>query len=136
MYGDRYTQMAQVRAAERQKTLEELNQLAEDIGRCERTISSVMTELNTVNLKYKGPRTTRDDVEYLTDLLDCAKKKLAWEKQITSLKKRAPDLLESMTRLLTDKEYPPADSVKDEMLRALQAIQGALERLQATESPS
>jgi hypothetical protein len=127
--------MAQVRAAERQRTLAELNQLAVDIGRCERTIASVMAELNAVNAKYQGPRATRDDVEYLTVLLDCAKKKLAWEKQITSLKKRAPNLLESMTRLLTDKDYPPTDAVKDEMLRALQVIQGALERLQGTDSP-
>jgi hypothetical protein len=127
--------MAQVRAAERQRTLGELHELATDIGRCERTITAVMSELTTVNAKYQGPRTTRQDVEYLTVLLDCAKKKLAWEKQITSLKKRAPALLEAMTRLLGDKDYPPTDAVKEEMLRALQTIQGALERLQATETP-
>jgi hypothetical protein len=127
--------MAQVRAAERQRTLAELNQLAADIVRCEKTINSVMAELNAVNAKFQGLRTTRDDVEYLTVLLDCAKKKLAWEKQISGLKKRAPALLEDMMRLLNDKDHPPADSVKAEMLGSLQAIQSALERLQATESP-
>ena len=134
MSADRYTQLAQIRAAERRKVLAELNQLAEDIGRCEGTIGAVMTQLNTVNSKYQGPRTTRQDVEYLTALLDCAKKKLAWEKQVTSLKKRAPALLEGMTRVLNDPEFPPTEETKAEMLRALQAVQGALEKLQGVGS--
>jgi hypothetical protein len=132
MSNDRYNQMAGVRAAERRRLLLELKQLAADMGRCERTIQSVMAELTSVNTKYETPRTTRQDVEYLTILLDCARKKLAWEKQISSLQKRAPALLESMTRVLSDTDFPPTEEMKTEMLQSLQAVQMALERLQAS----
>jgi hypothetical protein len=128
---DRHIQKAQLKIAERQRILAELNQLAVDVERCERTIGAVMAELNAVNTKYQGQRTTRQDVEYLTVLLDSAKKKLAWEKQIASLRKRAPALLENMTRTLDDKDYPPTEEMKAAMLRSLQIVQSALERLQA-----
>lgn len=129
MSTDRYTQMAKVRAAEHQRILAELKQLAVDIGRCERSIGAVMAELTAVNAKYTAERTTRQDVEYLTVLLDCAKRKLAWEKQMASLQKRAPAALESMARVLNDQNYPPADAVKVEMLASLQRVQEALQRL-------
>jgi hypothetical protein len=131
---DRYTQKAHLKAAERRRILVEVNQLATDIARCERTIGSVMTELNSVNAKYQGPRTTREEVEFLKVLLDCAKRKLAWEKQIASLKRRAPALLEHMTKIINDTDLPPSDELKMEMLQALQSIQAALQRLQAVET--
>ncbi len=130
MSADRHTQMAQVRATERRKLLEELNELAADIGRCEQAINAVMTQLNAVNTQFQGPRTTRQDVEYLTALLDCAKRKLAWEKDVSSMQKRAPALLESMTKMLNDPDFPPSEETKSEMLRALQSVQAALEKLQ------
>jgi len=134
MSADRHTQLSQIRAAERQRVLGDLNQLAADIERCERTIGAVMAELNAVNSKFQGVRTTRQDVEYLTALLDCAKRKLAWEKQIASLHKRAPDLLEAMTRVLNDRDFPPSDELKARMLAALQAVQGALQKLQGPDA--
>src|SRR5665213_1737103 len=120
MSAERYIQLGHVRAAERQKILADLNQLAVDIERCETTIGVVMADLNSVNVKYQGPRTTRQDVEYLTVLLDCAKRKLAWEKQIASLQKRAPALLESMAAIMNDRDHPPTEELKTEMLRSLQ----------------
>src|SRR5665213_1656139 len=120
MSAERYIQLGHVRAAERQKILADLNQLAVDIERCEKTIGMVMTDLNSVNVKYQGPRATRQDVEYLTALLDCAKRKLAWEKQIASLQKRAPALLESMARVLNDPDHPPTEEMKAELLQSLQ----------------
>jgi hypothetical protein len=131
---DRYTQRAHVKAAERRRILVEVNQLATDIARCERMIGSVLTELNSVNAKYQGPRTTRDEVQFLKVLLDCAKRKLAWEKQIASLKRRAPAVLDNMTKIMNDTDHPPTDELKTEMLQALQSIQAALERLQAVET--
>jgi len=127
--------MAQIRAAERLKILGELKQLADDVARCQRTIDSVMAEFKSANSKYAGQRTTRQDVEYLTVLLDCAKKKLAWEKQIASVHKRAPELLERMMRVINDEEHPPTDEVKTEMLRSLQILQRSLEGLQMPDSP-
>ncbi len=93
-----------------------------------------MADLNEVNAKNQGTRNTREEVEFLKVLLDCAKRKLAWEKQISSLKKRAPALLESMTGIMNDHDHPPTEELKAEMLHALQLIQSALARLQALET--
>lgn len=130
---DRYTQKAQVKAAEHRRVLEELNQLAVDIGRCERTIGAVMSELNEANTRFPSPRSTKQDVDYLTVLLDCAKRKLAWEKQIASLQKRAPALLQNMSAILTDPDYPPTEELKSNMLRSLQLVQSALQKLSPDE---
>jgi hypothetical protein len=126
---DRYTQTARVKAVERRKLLAELKQLAVDIERCQETIASVMAELNSVNAKYQGERSTRQEVEYLTVLLACAKRKLVWEKQIASLQKRAPALLESMSNIMNDRDHPPTEELKAEMLHSLQSVQSAMERL-------
>lgn len=133
MSTNKHIQMARKSEAEQQHVIAELNKLAADVERCEKTIAAVMVDLNEVNAKYQGARTTRQDVEYLTILLDCAKKKLAWEKQIASLQKRSPVLLESMMRVLNDPRNPPTEEVKAEMLRCLQVVQNALQRLHPPE---
>ena len=134
MSADRYTQTAHVKAAERRRVLAELKQLALDIERCQETIVSVMSELSSTNAKYQGERSTRQEVEYLTLLLACAKRKLAWEKQIASLKKRAPALLETMAGIMNDRDHPPSEELKAEMLQSLQSVQAALGRLQVPET--
>jgi hypothetical protein len=131
---NRYTEAANIKAAERRRILAEVNQLADGIGRCEKTIASVMADLTAINAKFQGPRSTKDEVEFLKVLLDCAKKKLAWEKQIAALKKRAPAVVEAMTGIISDKEHPPSAELTGEMLRALQLIQSALQRLQTAEA--
>jgi hypothetical protein len=133
---NRYAELANIKAVERRKLLAEANQLAADIGRCERTITQVMADLNEVNGKYQGPRTTREEVEFLKVLLECAKRKLAWEKQISSLKKRAPALLERMSGIMSDTDHPPSEELKVGLLHALELIQGALGRLQAADAGS
>jgi len=131
---DRYTQRAQIKAAERRRILAEVNQLANDIGRCEKTITSVVRDLGSINAKYPGTRNTREEIEFLKVLLECAKRKLAWEKQIASLKRRAPEIAQRMSDIMNDQEHPPSDELKAELLRALQLIQSALQRLQAAEA--
>ncbi|HEY2083068.1 MAG TPA: hypothetical protein VGI88_09810 [Verrucomicrobiae bacterium] len=113
-----------------QEVVSELNTLVRDIERCEKTIADLQSELAAVNAKYPTPRTTRQDIGYLTDLLKCANKKLAWEKQIVSMQKRTPATLEKMAQLLNDPKNPPADAMRVEMLRALQGVQAAMARLQ------
>ena len=130
---NRYVQQGHIKAAERRRVLAEMQQLAASIARCEETISSVMADLKSANEKFQGDRSTRQEVEYLTILLDCAKRKLSWEKQIASLKKRAPELLERVSKIMKDRDHPPSDELKSEMLRLLQIVQGALERLQGQE---
>ncbi len=114
-----------------QQLIEALNTLVKDVERVERTILALQGELAEVNRKHQGPRTTRQDIDYLSGLLECAKKKLAWEKQVASLQKPTPLLLEQMTALLNDPLHPPAEQNRDRMLLALQKVQAAMERLQA-----
>ena len=133
---ERYQEKANIKAEERRKLLNELKQLAASVQRCQETIRSLVIELTEVNAKYQGERSTRQEVDYLTVLLACAKKKLAWEKQIASLSKRAPVLLEILTRTLNDKDYPPSEEMKVEMLQSLQIVQSALENLQQIPSAS
>lgn len=126
--------LAEKSAALQKEVVRELNALVQDIERCEKTISDLQKELAEVNGRYPSPRTTRQDISYLTDLLKCANKKLAWEKQLASMQKRTPATLEKMAALLNDPKNPPPDEMRAEMLRALQGVQGAMERLQGVKT--
>lgn len=121
---------SQKSALGQQQVIVELNAIVRDIERCDKTIGDLQQELVAANSKYPAPRTTRDDIAYLTDLLKCANKKLAWEKQIASLQKRTPAVLEKMSGLLNDPTHPPPEQTRAEMLQALQRVQTAMERLQ------
>ena len=85
--------------ARQQEIITELDALVKDIERCEKTILDLKADLEGVNEKHAGRKTTREDIAYLEDLLKCAHKKLTWEKHIASLKKRTPATLEKMARL-------------------------------------
>ena len=117
-------------AARQRQVILELNALVKDIDRSEKTVTGLNRELAAVNLKHQGPRNTREDIAYLTALLECAKKKLAWEKQIASLQKRTPVVMEQMALIMNDPKAPPSAELKDQMLQALQSIQSAMQRLQ------
>jgi hypothetical protein len=123
--------LAEKSAAQQRQVVVELNTIVRDIERCDKTINDLKLELEAVNTKHAGRRTTRDDIAYLTALLDCAKKKLAWEKQIASLHKRTPEVLERMNRLINDPVAPMPDELRAEMLSALQRVQAAMEHLQS-----
>src|SRR5437879_2023017 len=117
-----------------QQVIAELNVIVKDIERSEKLILTLNQDLQVINAKFQGPRDTRADVAYLTGLLECAKRKLAWEKQISSLQKRTPSIMERMGTLLNDPKSPPSSEVRDQLLRALQSIQAAMERLQQASS--
>lgn len=120
-----------VKAVSHQKQmLSEFESLARSIERCERTITELKEDLQAINLKHQNRKTTQDDIAYLTDLLKCANRKLGWEKQIASLKKRTPALLEQMLALLNDPNNPPQAEMRVAMLNTLQTVQLALERLE------
>ena len=126
--------LARKSAGEQKLLLAELNSLLKDIERCERTIQDLKSELEKINTRHQGPRTTREDIAYLTDLLACAKKKLNWEKQLSGLQKRTPQALESLMKLLNDPKNPPSEETRNDMLRVLQGIQATMERLQQAAS--
>ncbi len=122
--------LAEKAAGQSRLVIADLQSLVKDIERCEKTMTALKTELAAVNSKYQGPRNTREDIAYLTALLDCAKKKLAWEKNIASLQKRTPDILGKMMSLINDPQHPPSEDTRTQMLSSLQAVQLAMERLQ------
>lgn len=126
--------LAQKAANEQRQVILELQTLVRDIERAEKTIVGLKGELESVNSKYQGQRNTREDVAYLTALLECAKKKLAWEKNIASLQKRTPQVLEKMSKLIHDPQNPPTEESRTNMLGSLQAVQAAMERLQSVHS--
>ncbi len=117
-----------------QRAAAELQTLAGDIERCEKTMGGLKQELQSINSKHQGRRTTREDLAYLTDLLRCGNKKLVWEKQMASVQKRTPIILETISRLMNDPQIPPNEQLRAEMLRSLQTIQATMERLQSAKS--
>jgi len=67
------------------QVVSELNTLVRDIERCEKTIVDLQGETHGGDANYPNPaHHTAWMLAYLTDLLKCATKKLAWEKQIAS----------------------------------------------------
>jgi len=117
-------------AARYDEVVEELNVLVKDVERCERTIVDLKTELSAINAEHRNRKTTREDIAYLEALLDCARKKLTWEKRLESLRKRTPPLMERMTALFNDPQHPAPDETRLQMLGIMQALQSAMERLQ------
>jgi len=117
-------------AAQQQRVIADLNGIAKDIERCEQTITSLQSELADINTRHANRKTTREDIAYLEDLLKCANKKLVWEKNIASLQKRTPAVLESVSRLMNDPQLPSSEELRNQMLQSLQAVQAAMARLQ------
>jgi len=121
---------AQKSAAEQRQMILELKTLVADIERCEKTISAVNGELTRVNAKYQGQRNTRQDIEYLSVLLDCARRKLAWEKQMENVAKRTPVVLAQVSSVMNDTTYPPDDQTRAQVVAFLQSVQTAMTRLE------
>src|SRR5688572_10502709 len=113
--------LAEKAVLEQREVVGEIDALVKSIERCERTISELKVELDQVNEKHKGRRTTQDDIAYLTDLLKCANKKLGWEKQMASLQKKTPAVLERMSALINDPVHPPSNEMRAAMLQGLEA---------------
>ena len=133
MLSPKQLKQAQRGAVQQQEIIGQLQGIAKDIARSEKVIIDLKVQLETVNAQYQEPRTTRQDVDYLSALLDCAKKKLAWEKQLASVQKRAPALLEQMMRVMNDPHAPPDEPTRAELLRSLKEVQAAMERLTAAQ---
>ena len=117
-------------AQQQQQLIPELEALVRDIDRCEKAIVQLKTDLEQVNAKHAGRKTTQDDVNYLEDLLACAKKKLVWEKQMASLQKRTPSLMQRLEELVNHPESSPDETTRNSLLTALQNVQAAMARLQ------
>ena len=122
--------LAKKSVAQQRHLLAELETLAATIERSEKMIVAWKTDMDTVNQKHEGRKTTREDVAYLEDLLRCAKTKLAWENKMESLTKRIPALLAHVSAMMTDATNPPTDETRAEVVTSLHSVQAAMERLE------
>jgi hypothetical protein len=123
-------------ALAQQSIVGELQALARDIERCERTILTLQRELEQVNVKHAGRTTTQDDINYLEDVLSCAKRKLVWEKQIASLQKRTPELMQRVEALVNHPQSSPDEQTRKALMESLHQVQGAMHRLQGGKTVS
>ncbi len=108
----------------------ELHVIAQDIERCEKSIISLQEELGSVNARHANRQGTEQDIRYLEDLLVCAKKKLIWERQMASLQKRTPELMQRIEHLVNHPESNPDEQTRASLLESLNTVKAAMERLQ------
>jgi hypothetical protein len=114
--------------------LEELAALVKSIERAETLLAELKQDTEEMNAKHQHRHTTREDIAYLEDLLKCAKKKLAWEKQMEGVAKRTPEVLAKVATTMNDTLNPPADQLRTTTLEFLQSVQTAMSRLDAAKS--
>ena len=112
------------------QVLEELHAIAKSIERAESSVVALKDQMEAVNFKHKDRKTTSDDIAYLEDLLRCARKKLGWEKQMSSLARKMPELLTNITTVMNDKENPPSNETRILVLKLLTTVQEAMGRLE------
>ena len=118
------------RVAALQKSLiGELQALVKDIERCEKTVQGLKGELQEVNQRHANRSTTQDDIGYLEDLLSCARKKLVWEKQIGSLQKRTPELMQRVEALVNHPNSNPDEETRNALMSSLTEVQASMRRL-------
>ena len=114
--------------------LEELSGLVKSIERAETLLAELKSDTEEMNAKHQHRRSTREDIAYLEDLLKCAKKKLAWEKQMETVAKRTPEVLGKVSTAMNDTTNPPEPETRTKVLALLQTVQGAMSRLDAAKT--
>lgn len=129
MQTSKQIKLAQKVASQQEGVILELQALVKDIERCEKMIHSLKEEIEAVNVKHAGRKTTQDDIHYLEDVLSCAKKKLVWEKQMASLQKRTPALMERVETLVNHPQSQPDEKTREGLMKSLTGVQSAMQRL-------
>jgi transketolase len=114
--------------------LTDLSALVKNIERGETLLNELKQDTEQMNARHQHRRTTREDIAYLEELLKCAKKKLAWEKQMETVAKRTPEVLAKVSKAMNDTANPPEPEVRATVLELLQTVQGAMSRLEAAKS--
>ena len=118
--------------SQQQQVVEGMQNLLNSIERAEKSLSELKADLELAKANQPEQRTTQQDIEYLNALLKCAHKKLGWEKQVASLKKRVPEMMQEIAALMNDPSHPPSEEMCASLLQALQQLKSAMERLEAT----
>ena len=122
--------LARKSALRQQEVVEALEALANSIAKAETMIVDLKDQMEAVNTKHQERKTTSDDIAYLEDLLQCARKKLAWEKQMAGLSKRIPEVLEAVTAVMNDPVAPPPDETRVVVVQLLNNVQQSMARLE------
>jgi hypothetical protein len=130
MASSKALKLARKSVLQQRDMLQDLEALVKSIERGEKMIFELKEEMDAVNATHGDRKTTREDIAYLEDLLRCAKKKLAWEKQMESLSRRIPEALAQVTAVMNDPRNPPADDIRAHVLGSLQKVQAAMARLE------
>ena len=117
-----------------QAVVHELQSLVKTIERGETLLAELKAETEAMNVKHQDRKTTRDDIAYLEDLLKCAKKKLAWEKQMEAVAKRTPVTLAQVSSVMNDAINPPDESTRETVLELLKTVQMAMNRLEVAKA--
>lgn len=115
--------------AQQKSLVGELQALVKDIERCDKTVVGLKEELQQVNERHGNRTTTQDDIAYLEDLLACARKKLVWEKQISSLQKRTPELMQRVEALVNHPNSNPDEETRNALMSSLTQVQASMKRL-------
>ena len=126
--------LARKTALLQQAVVHELQSLVKSIERAETLLAELKEDTTAMNIKHQHRTTTRDDIAYLEDLLKCAKKKLAWEKQMEDVAKRTPEVLAQVSSVMNDTKYPPDDQTRLQVVEYLQSVQTAMTRLEIAKS--
>jgi len=126
--------LARKTALLQQAVVHELQSLVKSIERAETLLAELKEDTTAMNIKHQHRTTTRDDIAYLEDLLKCAKKKLAWEKQMENVAKRTPEVLAQVSSVMNDTKYPPDDQTRLQVVEYLQSVQTAMTRLEIAKS--
>ena len=126
--------LARKTALLQQAVLHELESLVKTIERGETLLTDLKEETTAMNAKHQHRTTTREDIAYLEDLLKCAKKKLAWEKQMENVAKRTPVVLAQVSSVMNDSTYPPDDQTRAQVVAFLLSVQTAMTRLEVAKN--
>jgi hypothetical protein len=114
-----------------QGVLRELESLVKTIERAEALLEELKNDTEVMNAKHQHRTSTREDIAYLEDLLKCARKKLAWEKQMENVAKRTPATLAQVSAVMNDTAHPADDQTRAVVLQLLGNVQTAMSRLEA-----
>lgn len=118
------------------EALTDLQALVKGIERAETLLAELKRDTEAMNARHqqKEQRSTREDIAYLEDLLKCARKKLAWEKQMEHLATRTPAVLATVSSVMNEAHNPPPDQLRLNVLDLLQKVQTAMSRLDAAKA--
>ena len=123
-------------ALSQRDVLVELDALMKSIARGEKMILELKEEMELVGTKHQHRKTTRDDIAYLEDLLRLREEEAGVGEPDGEPRQAHAGATRKVLRDDERRQNPPDGEVRAGIMRALQSIQGAMERLDKRRSSS